>query len=137
MRLSLSSAICQAALLLWAQPTASGPVQERDLDGLDGLDLPDVGTLIDTGITVLETLIQTLETGQTVQNGLAGVLGSNTTSLFANGTDTLAPAAASANTTCPDMAVLFARGTDEPGATFPPSPCPLFNFQKSSTLSHE
>jgi hypothetical protein len=93
----------------WPDAVAARPVvQDRGLSDLLG-ELPSIGELLDTGITVLTQLLTTLKSGQLQQNGLRQLMHLNVT---ANGTTS---AVAAGNTTCPDMAVIFARGTSEPG----------------------
>jgi cutinase len=108
----LSLAAGALTLAGWIPAVTARPVWlgTRGLGDLSGLlsQLPSPGELLDSSIMVLTELVTTLKKGQINQNGLATLMHMNTT---ANGTTS----AAAANTSCPSMAVLFARGTKEPG----------------------
>lgn len=77
--------------------------------------------IIDTGITTLTSLIAALKSGQINQNGLWGVVNinnitSNVGGATANSTNNiLSTIKGQSKAGCPNVAVLFARGTKEPG----------------------
>lgn len=91
-----------------------------DLGGVLSKDL-NLTDIIDTGITTLASLIVALKSGQIDQNGLWGIINVNniTTNVGGaniNGTrNFLSTIKGDTIAGCPDVAVLFARGTNEPG----------------------
>lgn len=110
-RMQRAACIMASLLLLdGAHPLTTDRAEPRGLAGGLAGSLSNLGSLLDTGIAVLDELLTTLQAGQTEQNGLLALLG-NSTSSSANGTAN----SVGAGTACPDMAVLFARGTLEPG----------------------
>jgi cutinase len=136
-----------------AQPDLNDPLlldargfglHSADLSGvLSGLSLPSAQSLLNTSLTVLIELLTTLQAGQLYQNGLVGVLGANMTT--ATATDTTVThngkfnhtSSHALNTTCPRMAIIFARGTTEPGnvgfLTGPPFFTAVQNYFNGST----
>jgi hypothetical protein len=72
------------------------------------------GSLLEEGIEALESLLKILKQGKSSQNDLLGLLLKNTT--LGNLTELIHfENKATKNATCPALAVLFARGTTEPG----------------------
>lgn len=110
------------------------------------LNLPNVTTIIQTGVKTLTALVTALESGQIEQNGLWGLINVNniTTTAHAgnfNGTSNVL-SMINGNVrgkTCPDMAVIFARGTKEPGnmgfLAGPPFVTALQNYANGSSLA--
>lgn len=133
--LSLSTILTTSFLLSSTQiavaaPNAIGPVQpdERDIDlssilgaatNLTG----DLSNLITDATSLLQDFIVVLQElhNSTNANDLINLLGMNVTNAdddTANVTNSTV-GAVSPNATCPGMAVLFAKGTAEPGTSFP------------------
>jgi cutinase len=107
-----------------------------DLGKLASDEADALNTLVKTGIQTLTELLDALSTGQIEQNGLEGIVnttGANATATNVNGTVTKAA------TACPDIAVLFARGTTEPGnmgfLTGPPFTTALQNYANGSSIA--
>lgn len=131
--LSLSTILTTSFLLSSTQiavaaPNAIGPVQpdERDLSSILGAATNltgDLSNLITDATSLLQDFIVVLQElhNSTNANDLINLLGMN----VKNGDDDTANVtnstvgAVSPNATCPGMAVLFAKGTAEPGTSFP------------------
>jgi cutinase len=114
----------------------------------DDLDLPNVTSIIQTGVKALAELVSALETGQIEQNGLWGLINVNniTTNAHAGTSNTSGTSnilsminPTTKGMTCPDLAVIFARGTKEPGnmgfLAGPPFTTALQNYANGSSLA--
>jgi hypothetical protein len=88
---------------------------------IDDFGLPGLGSIVNTTVSTLASLVEALESGTTVENGLAAVLARNASQV---GTTAAARS-------CPDVAVLFARGTAEPG----PSMLPCFIHEQRTAYA--
>lgn len=111
--------------------TAPVPVyhDERDLSGAVGDLLDDFADLVNDTASLLSQFVAVIKEvkNATNENDLVGLLGVNVTSSDKDDDDnnaagvngTVNAVAANGTVTCPDMAVLFARGTAELG-TFTP-----------------
>ncbi|KAF9870068.1 cutinase [Colletotrichum karsti] len=118
-------AVVLSAALLGQQVTAlsipqtsavekSSGEEKRDLSGLlsGALDVLDaipgiVNQAVNTTIRVVRALKETVDENGLLRDDLTTILGLNTT--------TGMPLNSTAKVTCPDVAVVFARGTNEPG----------------------
>ncbi|KAL0933103.1 cutinase [Colletotrichum truncatum] len=108
-----------SAVLLCQRTTAltipeKGPVENRDLSGLlsGALDILNevpglVNQVVNTTIRVVRALKETVAENGLSQDDLTTLLNLNDT--------TGLPTNATAQVNCPDVAILFARGTNEPG----------------------
>jgi cutinase len=128
MRLLLTLAVpCAALASIDTHPDVALPLAERIF--LSGLDLPSIGDIVNSSLTALHQLVTTLETGQNVQNDLIPLLTTG------NGNGTAQRNAVS----CPDLAVIFARGTAEPGnmgfLVGPPFATALQNYINSTAAN--
>ncbi|KAK9773622.1 putative Cutinase-domain-containing protein [Seiridium cardinale] len=101
--------------------------------------------IIDTGITTLASLILALKSGQVNQNGLWGIVNINNITANAGPDNTkgtnnfLSTIKGQTEAGCPDIAVLFARGTKEPGnmgfLAGPPFATALQHYANGSQLA--
>jgi cutinase len=126
-------------------PRAALLPEERSLLGNAGLDLPSIGQIVNSSLTALNQLITTLQSGQTVQNGLAPVLAAASaaaaaaaiTNSNASSSSSSTSSTSSASSNCPELAVIFARGTAEPGnmgfLAGPPFATALENYINSTS----
>lgn len=132
-RPSPSRLLLPALLLASTQPTfglaAPTPAyhDERDLSGAVGNLIDDFGDLLNDTASLLTQFVAVIKEvkNATNENDLVGLLGVNVTSSDKDDDDddnsagvngTVSAVAANGTVTCPDMAVLFARGTAELGA---------------------
>lgn len=113
----LSPALLLSAALACQQATALTvpKTNERDLSSLlsGAFEILDqvpglVEKAINTTLLVVRALKETVAENGITQNGLDGALGINATTGMPIGNSTKVVA-------CPDVAVIFARGTNEPG----------------------
>ncbi|KAI0132145.1 cutinase-domain-containing protein [Xylariales sp. AK1849] len=98
-----------------------------------------VNTLIHTGLSTLVSLITALKSGQINENGLWGVVNINDIRTNGTGGSNWLSNVMVNKSDCPDVAVLFARGTSEPGnmgfLTGPPLTTALQHYANTSRVA--